>query len=84
MGCPRACTWRVGSWPRAARLGGRRDLGRSRRSAEARIRTAVGRGEGRALETFSATQMIVAPIAPHPSAKAQWLTGEDYPAEAPP
>jgi hypothetical protein len=28
----------------------------------------------RALETISAIQMIVAPIAPHPSAKAPWLT----------
>jgi hypothetical protein len=37
----------------------------------------------RALETISAIQMIVAPIAPHPSAKALWLT-VDHPAEAPP
>jgi hypothetical protein len=33
-------------------------------------------GSRRALETIRAIQMIVAPIAPYPSAKALWLVAE--------
>ena len=42
----------------------------SRKGAGLRVPVASSR---RALETISAIQMIVAPIAPYPSAKAPWL-----------